>query len=547
MEKEVSESVERTIRLLHTEVNGYFDDMVRLSTTVMTETTLLNDDRNLLRIIKERNRAEFPPNSIEGYEKVQRLNYFLDDMLNRKRDLDSVYLYTKSGAIYASHRSTDRIAADLLRGYENRLLESGREWIVEKDPGKGEIYLIRRINDPSHQYLGCIVLSIGEAGIQQLIRKARLPKQDILILWNRQLPVLDPANKWAEDPVDLSPARVKSLNRVFPSGSALVTYASPNQSEWSLVAYLPYKALTEEIRSVRFWIMIAVAACVLMSILVAALLAMGIVKPVKIVRNAMRKMEKGFLNTRVRVRGKDEVAELAAGFNSMSEKLQELIDRIYLADLAHKEAELRALQAQINPHFLYNTLEAITMVAEMQRSAEAAGMARALGLLFRASTEYDTMVPVRTEIMLLKQYLLLQEIRFDGTLRIDYDIAPEAEPCPIPKLSLQTIAENCFKHGFAALRPPRKASLKISAIVGENDVSIEITDNGIGMESERLSEISQQLQLNSGEGTRVGLLNVHKRIRYLWGKDYGLRIASLPGIGTTVTLIIPYVKAGYSE
>ncbi|BBH24088.1 histidine kinase [Paenibacillus baekrokdamisoli] len=544
MEDEVSVSVERTIRLLYSEVDGYFVDMVRLSTSIMTEDTQLDDDRNLLHIINERNAGRVSVHSLEAYTQVQRLNHFLNQLLNQKRDLNSVYLYTKSKEIFESHRSESRMTPQKLAYYEQQLMESGREWIMEKDEKDASIYLIRRINDPSHQYLGSIVLSIELSGLNQLMENAQLPKQDMIVLWNRQLPIFDPASKWPEYAIELSPTRIASMNKSFPSGSTLVTYASPQQSEWTLVAYLPYSALTEQIRTVRFWVLTAGGLCVLFSIIVAILLAMGMVKPVKAVRNAMRVMEKGFLNTRVVVRGTDEVAELAEGFNSMSEKLKELIDQVYLSDLAHKEAELIALHAQINPHFLYNTLEAISMVAEMQRPSEAAEMARALGLLFRAATEFEMLVPIHMELMLLKQYLLLQEIRFNGSLHIEYDVQPDVERVLIPKLSLQTVVENCFKHGFAAMRMPRQASIRVKVYAVQQTVSVEIIDNGIGIEQVRLNEIIQHLQMGTAEASHVGLVNVHNRIRLKWGKEFGMLISSRPGIGTAVTLNIPCERPG---
>ncbi|THF84436.1 cache domain-containing sensor histidine kinase [Cohnella fermenti] len=557
MEKEVSVSIERTVRLLNSEIDAYFTDLVRLAASVMTEDTQLDDDRNLLRILKLRASGEIAPGSMESYTQTQRINHYLDDLLNRKRDLDSVYLHTASKELFASHRSDERIALPQLEEMEARLLASGREWIVEtaadketdKEADKETIYLIRKVNDPAHQFLGSIVLSIGTDGLVGMIGGAQLPKQDIIALWNRELPVYDKTGRWENDSFGLSPARIRSLNLTFAEGSTLVTYASPMQSEWSLVAYLPYRALTENIRTVRFWMLAAGALCVLISILAAFLLALGIVKPVQAVRNAMRKMEKGLLHTRVKVRGKDEVAELAQGFNSMSGQLQESIDRVYRSDLAHKEAELRALHAQINPHFLYNTLEAISMVAEMQRSSEAAEMARALGLLFRAATEFETLVPVRTEILLLKQYLLLQETRFDGTLRVHWEVAAEAEEAQVPKLSLQTIVENCFKHGFAPLKAPRKATIRVRAFRAEQGVSIEIVDDGVGIGNDRLHELNRLLRIGAsgGEGAPVGLVNVHNRVRLLWGSPYGIELSSQPGIGTAARLNVPGERRGESE
>ncbi|MFC3799612.1 sensor histidine kinase [Cohnella sp. GCM10012308] len=546
MEKEVSVSIERTVRLLNSEVDAYFTDLVRLAASVMTEDTQLDDDRNLLRILKLRAAGQTVPGSMDAYMQAQRIDHYLNDLLNQKRDLDSVYLYTASGELFASHRSDERIDRARLAEMEGRLRASGREWIVEKEAGKEPIYLIRKVNDPSHRFLGSIVLSIGTEGLEGMIEGAELPRQDIIALWDRRLPVYDKTGRWKDDAFELSPVRIRSLNLPFEQGGTLVTYASPQQSEWSLAAYLPYSALTENMRAVRFWMLAAGALCVLFSILVAYMLALGIVKPIQSVRNAMRKMEKGFFHTRVKVRGKDEAAELAQGFNSMSGQLQTLIDHVYLSDLAHKEAELRALHAQINPHFLYNTLEAISMVAEMQRSSEAAEMARALGVLFRAATEFETLVPIRTEIMLLKQYLLLQEIRFDGTLRVYWEVAAGAEGALVPKLSLQTIVENCFKHGFAPLKAPRSATIRVRVCAADQGASIEIVDDGTGIGNERLHELNRLLQIGASGGDSVGLVNVHNRIRLQWGQPYGIELSSQPNIGTVVRLNVPGERRGES-
>jgi two-component system sensor histidine kinase YesM len=190
-----------------------------------------------------------------------------------------------------------------------------------------------------------------------------------------------------------------------------------------------------------------------------------------------------------------------------------------------------ALQAQINPHFLYNTLENINWMAIRKNAPEISSLVTTLAKYFRLSlNKGKILVSIEDEIELIKTYLAIQNARFDGGLDYEINIDPECKNYSIPKLTLQPIVENSVLHGILK-KPEKSGNITIETQFQEDELLIIITDNGVGMEQERVAQL-----LNSQQSSHYGLFNVQERLKLYYGEKYGMRIASIPGQGTTVTL-----------
>lgn len=249
---------------------------------------------------------------------------------------------------------------------------------------------------------------------------------------------------------------------------------------------------------------------------------------------------------------KNKIKKVEAGRERQLSELEEKLQDEYSVRMVDKQAKLSALQSQINPHFLYNTLECIRSEALLYDCDSIARMAKALASFFRYSiSKKENIVTLREEFNNIENYFLIQSYRFDDKFSFEILAAPEdreAYSCLIPKLSLQPIVENAIFHGLET--KPDKGKVTIRAEMTEKNVIIIVSDDGVGIEREELERMRDSLKNSkketdkerktSGErGNGIALTNVSQRIKLIFGDDYGLNLYSTKGIGTDVEIILP--------
>jgi two-component system sensor histidine kinase YesM len=286
----------------------------------------------------------------------------------------------------------------------------------------------------------------------------------------------------------------------------------------------------------------------LIAIILGAGLAENIIKPIIGLQKMMRRVEKGDFSGQVEVLSKDEIGDLTQGFNKMLIRLNELVDEVYLSkiretemQLRQKEIELKALQAQINPHFLFNSLETIRGMALENGMEEISDISAALAKLLRYNINNNSqIVKLDEEILHTKVYLRIQKHRFADKFEYEFSIPDWAKKQTIAKFSIQPIVENSFKHG---LEPSGGISkISVTALEDSEDAYIiRIQDNGVGISPMRLEEIRQNLRqkdvMEGGPG--IGMVNVHRRIVHLFGEEYGISVESKEGIGAVISIRLP--------
>lgn len=258
----------------------------------------------------------------------------------------------------------------------------------------------------------------------------------------------------------------------------------------------------------------------------------------------MKEVQAGNLTVRIPMtKHKDELTTISKSFNHMLDDLNEYIDQVYVLDLKQQEAELKVLQSQINPHFLFNTLETIRMSAVIEGSKKSGKMIYHLSRLLRYSLNKNDFVPLKEEFENARQYLELIQQQHPEKLMFDLRILPEVEQIYVPKLILQPIIENYIIHGF------RKESyfnyLNIRTELDDNHLFIIVEDNGTGMSDERLTEIRCHLNDAASHIRSLGMKNVHQRLKLNYGEAYGLSVDSIESIGTKVVLKIPRGGASF--
>ncbi|MNI28545.1 Sensor histidine kinase YehU [compost metagenome] len=270
--------------------------------------------------------------------------------------------------------------------------------------------------------------------------------------------------------------------------------------------------------------------------------------------SSMKRVERGDLTTRVEASGSDETMVLAKGFNSLIARIEDLLQEVKRQQDRKNKAELMLLQAQIKPHFLFNTLESINVLAIQNQGKKVSQMVVRLGSLLRIGIDGREEIPLRHELEHLRSYLEIQKFRFEDQFHFELDIPDELMDYSIQKLTLQPIVENSIQHGFEPKQ--EMGHLLIQARLEGDRIGIYIIDNGVGMSSEKLSKFHYRIELETSfdeirninqERRGLGVSNVADRIQIHYGLGYGLFICSQEGQGTTTKIVIPTTRREHYE
>lgn len=321
----------------------------------------------------------------------------------------------------------------------------------------------------------------------------------------------------------------------------LINYGTSDYTNWTYVNILPYENIFQGIAVMRIMV---IAACVLIFlgvVFIGMKFADGITKPIISLSSKMKKVEQGDFNIAGEATGLDkngdEIGQLEYDFSIMVNKVNTLINENYVKQLLIKETELKALQAQINPHFLYNTLASINGLAKMNGQDKISTMVKSLGNLLRSSVRNNEIViSMDEEFSLLKDYVTIQKLRYGNRLDFNIEVDDGLSSYSILKLTLQPIVENSINYGLEYLTGVCR--IRVRACGDPEAIRISVSDNGPGMSEDTLEKLRNR-ELNS-RGMGIGLKNIDERIKLIFGEQYGLFFESRPEEGTTVSIKLPY-------
>ena len=306
---------------------------------------------------------------------------------------------------------------------------------------------------------------------------------------------------------------------------------------WVIASFVPEEKLfsSSELlkrQALSMWILGLLFSGIFLMILSHALL-----RPVKHLKEAMNAVQRGDLAVTIKRSSSDEIGDLSSSFNYMLKALNEQIDKSYKQEIASQNAEMKALQAQINPHFLYNTLDSINWMLLERGEEDISKVVISLGKLMQYSIgKSSAIVRLKDEYMNIHNYLLLQKNRIEDKLSYTLLSNPEFENYPIPKLILQPLIENSIIHGIIPCDRP--GTIRVATDAVTHGLMITIEDNGIGMDEEELKHF-MELCYNEGSNQNIGVQNVMKRLFLFYGKDVEINVNSKKGKGTCIQLILP--------
>lgn len=310
----------------------------------------------------------------------------------------------------------------------------------------------------------------------------------------------------------------------------LVVSSVSDENHWIYISFTPESAVLKGMREMQFILLAIILLYTSCILLMISVLNRGVVKPIQRLSLAINDFASGKLETSVSIDGDDEIRMLNNNFNDMVREISALMQKVKNEEQAKNNAKISALSMQISPHFIYNTLNSIKWIAEMNKQENIRLMLQAMIVFLRGVSQNNSFITLREEIALIENYLFLQKIRYMN-FDVSYAIDPKTLDCVIGKLLLQPIVENAILHGIANKKNGR---IQISSLLQDDRLVLVVEDNGRGFEPDSLPENDEPTELG-----HIGLVNVRERIRLEYGEEYGVQIQSKAHEGTRMTLLLP--------
>ncbi|WP_308636190.1 cache domain-containing sensor histidine kinase [Paenibacillus silvisoli] len=501
-------------------------------------------------------------------EKQKKIDFYIGLMNNMNKDMSSTYILDLYGNLFYRMK-TDSVRSDLKERFPewkalaakskgNPVILSTQEISI---PGHAPYFVfsvIRDIRDvSSYKSIGTIVVDTKLSIIEETVKQIdSITKGRTLIIDNAQQIIYDSLKQSIGKPLSnpqlLTGIEGKqgSVETTIDGERYIATYNESAITGWRTIVYIPVDHLHKDARLTRNVTTGATIAIMFVALIVSIFISFRLTMPLRKLSALMGAVQQGNLDISFRVKNKDEIGVLGTQFNRMLRRIKDLIDEIYVIQSRKNEAELEALQSQINPHFIYNTLETIRMKALLNDDDEVADMTFILGKLMQYSINRGKeMVTVQEELQHLGNYLDLLKYRFKNQFQWEAGLPPEVLRYHMLKLTFQPIVENAILHGVEGKKA--KVHIRVHATVAAGLLHIHIQDEGSGINPHTLLHLQQylsgqteQTEMKSG----IGLKNVNERIKLRYGNAYGVTIDSRVGEGTIVTLSLPYPhEAGQAQ
>ncbi|MFF2094038.1 sensor histidine kinase [Paenibacillus sp. NPDC058174] len=443
--------------------------------------------------------------------------------------------------------------------YGSRFIGNEGEWIDQavQERGKitwtgryenGDIHhepiisLVRVINDYNaiDKALGIVIIRLKVSKVNELIQSkdsgaiagTMLLDHDGNSITEQRS---EPGDKFQLDSSSIHQL-VSSEGKPVDEKDNLLLYKKIAYTGWGLISWVDKDHLFKESRSIQFYTILIVAISVATVLYASWLIFNWILKPIERLTKMMKKVDDNYFRKITGIRSKDEIGLLAANFNAMMDRIHDLIDKEYKLTLKQKEIELHVLQMQINPHFLYNTLDMIRWKARIEKAMETSRLIQVLSTLFRLSLHRSgTWVELKDEALYVRSYLDLQQQRLGARLTCEIDIEDELLASYVPKMILQPLVENSIVHGMPGQQKPMHITVRSTRLSAGDAYHIDIIDDGLGADIQALSDLIAY----TGEGSH-GMRNVYLRLSLWFGDRF--RMEFLPAAaGTHIRLTIPFV------
>ncbi|RED58549.1 sensor histidine kinase [Cohnella lupini] len=504
-----------------------------------------------------------------GNESAADILSYLSNRMESDPDIQNVLLYSSEMQqlyVFNSNGPRKLYSTNPIRSYipeimaaEGPVAATPNTWIRRLiGQWNPQLYSMRsQVNDKNTlKNIGQLLVYFDAGMVNRSLEQNRAPlKGAILVLTSDGQVLADTSNRYYGMTFPYM-EQLGSLKEVVTLDEpSYISTLTQNKAGYIVVGISPKSIIAEAYAGLKRTIILISSACIAVAVIIPSLVIFNIARRTNRIVHFMRKVEGGDLKARLQDSREDELGQISHSFNDMLDELDRHIDREYKAEIRLKQTELAALQARVNPHFLYNTLEVIRMRAVSQGAADVGDMIYSLAALFRNSVSVRPVNTLGEELEMCRLYLELFRIRYKNKFTYTIECESEITNIPVFKMLLQPIVENYIVHGMESRRKDNR--LAIDAAMKDGIVTVRIRDNGKGIEPDLLERLTQALDLpepesehgqaqgqGSGSGQSFGLRSVHDRIRLVHGPAFGISIESEPGSGTLVAVSWPIVTEG---
>lgn len=445
-------------------------------------------------------------------------------------------------ADFASLQMKDIIRSDW---FTEAFHSGGKMSIFSGRNGSGNIYGVRELINIriSFQPKGILAAGIAVNDIDSMFYRQRLNEEQEYAVFNKDGRRLFGVGDISEQELEPEKGQAGDYGKDYERNGYLYRVDYNKEQQIYSMVRTPRSSVN---LSSSYEIIVILFFFILITVIFFGMIIRSITVPIKELVIASKAFGKGDFSSRMKINETSDLGYLSSSFNQMADKVENLITEVYVKSLAERELEIQMLRNQINPHFLYNTLENMRMTAYTQGFNDLAEMCKLLADVLRYGvSNINAIVTVRQEMEHLNQYIELQQRRLLYAVQITSMIAPEIENCKMIKLLLQPLVENAINHGFQEFR--NRQMINIFGYRKDDTIVFEVTDNGSGMEAEKVQLLNEYIQNKNAEFHSIGLKNVNRRIVLSYGKEYGMVIKSKPGRGTSVTITLPIVENEMEE
>ena len=396
--------------------------------------------------------------------------------------------------------------------------------------------------------LGVLLVDMNYSSIEQLLEKANtdtsgeyvyLMAPDGEIIYHPKQNLIH-MGLYEENNTEAAGYEDTTVKENFHGEKRLVTVKTISYTGWKLISVVPMKSFSMGMTGMRNLVVLLVALTVFAVVILNQMVSARISKPLRRLNDSVKEWEAGNMNPDIYIGGSMEVEHLGKTLRSTVAQIRQLMDDIVVEQEEKRKSELDALQSQINPHFLYNTLDSIVWMITGERYDDAVFMITQLASLFRISlSKGKTVIKIEDEIKHARNYMNIQKIRYKNSFEVDFQIEEDILDGCIVKLVLQPLLENAIYYGMEFM--DGEGEIHVRGYRKDKDVYLEVEDNGLGMPEEEAAELLNGKERPHKHGSGVGLVNVHSRLKLRFGEAYGLVIHSCPDEGMMVQIHIPYI------
>lgn len=555
-QQQIRHEIQQSVSVLTSNINASIQDWY----SKMNIITSLLYSTNLLPIL-ERGCGE---ESIDEYTQLQdniEMNKVFQYLLSQNNDIQNIYLFTPRQHYFTTYNGflKEGYQPELESWYQQVKEEKGNILLFNSKEdwplfykGQANLFMGREIHTIDNQFQGVLLIDVNVKSIQQLVNRFSNS-------YNTEFLIFDQWDNLIYQEGDTftitTDGQMQVLEQISSSDEliycalndekVLLTLSATQSSSFRVVGITAVSRINQQMESLYRMTTLLILGSIFLFTLFVILLYHSLIRPIYQLNNLTKQAAAKNFNIHADIHTRDEIGELCQNFNDMIIEINRLINSEYKLALLSKDAKFNALQAQINPHFLYNTLQLINSIAVVKKAPEISKVTLSLGYMLRFSIKSEgNLVAMAQELKHVESYIAIQKTRMEDDIQVITHIEPEAMACSIMKLTLQPFIENAFQHGVENIRDV--GIIQLSVKTGKDNIHIEICDNGVGMDEESLHLLRTSLAQHDtafNQESSIGIRNVNARLRLFYQDNYSLKIHSRKGEGTQVFLRIPIIPA----